>query len=551
MVIEMSGSYQNDVFGLWYMTHTVEVMSIIFAVFIILFLLNINTIFRAFKKVKKETWLILLSILVIGFLLRSTNYVYGNGYDGLFSPASAKVLLNSNIQAWNCAMGSDENCYTYSQNLAPPGYSYLIFLSFIVFGVNDINAMIISSILGTLNILIIFLISYLLFKNERVGLYAAVCFALIPFDIVLSATSGMRTTSLFFTGFAFLIFTMALKKHDVKMWSLAAISLSYSIYVRQENFLMILPMMLFFIIEKKAWKNTMRRINTGLIVKYFIPLAIFIVSQIPVQHWVMLADRGPSMFVLSNFPIVSIAIIKMLLYDPILRTSYYNILMTSAFFISLLFIFKRRNKESKLMCIIWLWFLSYFVMYSAYLQCIGFPEVFCYEYLRYTQGLLIPYAILAGIVLFNVENFFKRGKNIIFVIIFVIIISTSLLVPFSIYKFKPLFTDGRATEHYVGGNILAFNMTPENSIVFMEQASVQHFDYFSDDDRIVIDVNIYTWNNHSTAKTILSDNIGRPIYFIDGYACREINNCGFIHDNFNMKKIIEIYPVILYELELK
>ncbi len=536
--------------GEWFITHPVEIMTPIFLLFIILLILNFKTIVKSFSKVDRKIWAILLIIFLVGFWLRNAEYRYGNGYDGFFYLNCAKYMLEEDIQVWSCAMGNGDQCYLYHQHLAPAGYPYLIFLAYFFFGIHDIFAMMISGILSSLTIVLIFLFTYLFFKKERMALYASAVFALIPFDIFLSSTGSLRPTSMFFIGLTMLIYYIALKKDGIKLWSLFAITFSYALYVRQENSILLIPMIFIFLFERGITKRSFKNVNIGFLKKYWIPIVIFLISQIPLQHWILLADYGPRLFVLENFPMMSYLMLYTFFFNPIFYEAFYNPLVSLIFFSSILLLLIKKQRKPVL--IIWIWFLTYFIIYSIYFQCPGFPENLCFDYLRFMQHFHIPYAILAGAVLFNVERIVKIKKDFVFIIVFIFLFFSAFLFPSSIFRLSPtIFKDGRLEEPYVGDVVNFINMTPKDSLLFTGQVIIPNFDYFQGDERVMIDINIYTFYNYSFAIQLIRENIDKPMFLIEDWVCSYPDYCKFVYDNFEWSVIDSREYVNLIRLEPK
>ncbi len=554
--INVTGWYYQDPFGLWFITHPIEMMTAIFAVFVVLLILNAKTLkdsFKGFKGINRNVWIILLVVFLAGFWLRNAEYRYGAGYDGYFYLNSAKIMLKHNIYAWSCGIGNDERCYLYNEHLAPPGYPYLIYLSYLLFGVHDIQAMMISGFLGSLSIITVFMITYLLFRNERAALYSAIVFAFIPFDIFLSSTGTVRPTSLFFSGLAFLFYLFALRKDSIRLWSLAAVTLSLSIYMRQENYLLIIPMVLVYIFEKKIGLAHLFKLDIlGLAKKYWLPLLIFILSQIPVQHWSSYRSTY-DIYTIHNFHIVAWSMLTTL-FSPVNfigNIFFYNPVISFLFMLSPLLLITSKHRGNILVMLSW--FLAFFIIYSIYFQCPGFPEYFCFEYLRYMQHLHIPLAILSGLVFYEME----RGVHIRFLnrmmLPFLLIIALSFLLytpNISGVKFT-LFKDGRMEEGFTSEMIRAINKTPADSVIFISQAIIPKFDYFENDQRVVVDINIYNSNDFTWTKEVLDDNQGKPVYFIDDGACGDYltGQCNFIRENFRLNEVDSVGSIRIFELK--
>lgn len=90
---------------------------------------------------------------------------------------------------------------------AKPGYYLLLTLSFLMFGAKDYAALFVSALLGTLTLLIVFLIGKKAF-HERVGLWAAFLLALSPYHINYSRSALTTSTSIFFTFVAIYLYLL-------------------------------------------------------------------------------------------------------------------------------------------------------------------------------------------------------------------------------------------------------------------------------------------------------------------------------------------------------
>lgn len=535
LLLNTTGYYPYG--GEWFTTHPVEIMTSIFLLLVILLIINLKTIIRQFSKVNRKTWVILLIIFLAGFWLRNAEYIYGHGYDGYFYLNCAKYMLEKDLQVWSCAIGNNDRCYLYNQHLAPAGYPYLIFLSFLFFGVHDIFAMMISGILSSFTIILVFLFTYLFFKNERIGLYAAAVLSFMPFEIFISSTSAVRPTSLFFIALTMVIYYIALKKDDIKLWSLLAIAFSYTLYVRAENFLLLFPMVAMFFIEKRFNFGDFKKVDWFKVIKkYWIPVLILIVSQIPLQHWVLLSSHKPPGWINPyNLPFASYLTIYSFFSNPLLNQTFYNPIISALLFISALLLLKKKHRNQ--IIVVWIWFLSYLLMHSIYYICDGFPENICMDYLRFMQHLHIPYAILVGVLFFSMEGLFKKRRNLILLFILIFIFFTNFMFPTILEPKTSLFRDARLEEQYAGDVIIFINTTPKDSVIFLSQAMIPNFDYFKGDKRNIIDLPVYSSMNYTYTIDLLKENMDKPTFLIEDWACSYPDYCKFISDNFEFSEI--------------
>jgi len=556
--ISVTGGYGEISLAYFFISHTFEIMTLIFLTFIILFIINFKTIKKSFSKIKKKTLLILFLIFILGFWLRNGEYRYGDGLDSFFPIDIAKTLYKNNLFLKGCAIGNLDFCRLYHGHLFPPGYPYLITILFYIFGAHDILAMYISGLLSSLTIILIFCITYLLFSDERKGLYAALVFTLIPLDIFISSTSAVRPTSVFFISLSILFYLIALKKDNIKIWSLVTITFSYAIYINQENVILIIPMLTGLFLFKffrhddlKTFENIKKSFYLNF-KKFSIPILIFIITQIPVQHWVIFGKAGRSsekLFYLKNAKILIPEIVSSIFFkNNVLQKNFFLPIASIFFLISLLFTFDKKNRNKMLFILIW--FFVYLIIISSYFQCGGFPDFFCTEYIRYMQYLVIPYAIMAGFTFSIIEEKIEINKNIILFVIAAILIFSSGI------ESRPdlfLFRDKRLSEDFVLKFVESINKTPKNSLLLIDQSAIPMFDYFYGTNRRWIDTNLITANNYLFTIEEMENRGNQSLILIDNGQCfgLGIEGCEFIYNNFELDLLFEVKDFKIYNLTQK
>lgn len=521
-----------------------------FVIFIFLLITNFKTILRSFKGVNKQTWLILILIFLIGFWLRNAEYRYGMGLDGYVYFNSAKYLHESHIYTNGCLIGNDYDCRYYGWLSVPPGYQFLITIPFSIFGEYDIFSMFISGFLSSLTIILIFLIAFCLFKNEKLGLYSSAIFVFLPLDIITSPTGAVRSTSLFFIALAVLFYLLAIKKSNVKMWSLFAITLSYSIYVRQENVILLIPMAAGLFLFKYVKKEHLKKRNIlPFIKKFSIPISIFLLTQAPVFYWI-LCVYGEGSFAVSNSMIIVGD-----MFNTFFQPTYYIPLVSILFFLSLVFITIRKHRSNLIFLLIP--FFIYFLGISMFYQCEGFPKVFCLNYLRYMQSLGVFYSILAGFTMLKIDSGLEKVfafKKIFFWLFLVVLIFLS----FSMFK-PSIFLDARLNEYPVGASVELINSAPANILLIIDQHPLCFTDMTRNDERRWINTPLLPFNE-SKQEIREAVSAQRPIYLLSRniavrcFAGRVVfgdeDICGFVKENFNLTlegavKDIEMYRVAL------
>ncbi|MEM5806799.1 MAG: glycosyltransferase family 39 protein [Candidatus Aenigmatarchaeota archaeon] len=515
-------------------------MTPIFSIFIFLLITKFRDIFHTFSEVKLQTHFILLLIFLLGFWFRNSEYSYGASFDGYFYVDTARTLYEKNLYAKGCAIGNLEFCRLYHQHLFPPAYPYLIYLLFVFFGEHDLFAMYISGILGSLTILLVFSITYLLFKDEEISLMAALIFAFVPLDIMISQTSAVRASTLFFISLTILFYLITLQNFSFHMFSLLAITFSLTIYMRQENSILLVPMIigLFLFTNHKNLINQMKYLKF-LKKEVVIPILLFLLTQIPVQHWILFNPFGfgafRSLFSLQSLQIrLPYVINDFFMPQRWIQVYLFQPVISFLFIMSIPLIFYCYIKKDK---IIWkgglfllIVFCLYFLLNLSYFLLGGRISG---DYIRQIHAIVLPYSILSALsLLFPLKKFINK-KFISFVIFIALTIS---MLPFIKINFS-IFKDGRIEEEFTRDLIMAINTTPENSLVLISQSAVPTFDLIRNKERRWIDTNIIPIQEYRFFWDEINESKGRPIYFISNYGCEygeEEELCTFIHKNFKL-----------------
>lgn len=549
-MIELTGGYARNALGEFFISNTFAIMTIIFLTFLIFLILNYKELVKPFRKISKKTWFALLVIFIAGFALRNDSYFYGMGFDGMHYQETANFFFKTGLYVKGCAIGNVQECKLYHQALFPAGFPYLIVLAYYIFGQNSLWAMIFSAFTGSLTVILVYLITYSLFKNEKIGLYTSLVFALIPVELMINGSAAVRPFSSFFMALTILFFLLALERNKVKLWSLFAITFSYCIYVRQENSILLIPMLLLFFNKNRLTKKSFKKENIlGFIKKYWLPFAIFIISQIPVQHWILFGDVGwnatGSMFSLSYFPYTAPVMLTLFFTNYSWIEALFNPLVSVLLFAGIYFVFREKDKTG--LTFLWLWFLSFFFLEAFYFQCVGYPQNFCtHNTVRRMTTFSLPYSIISGFVLFRINEKIKVNilafLTVIFVIIFIV---SSISIPTTLFK------DARLEEAYVGDAIRAINRTDKDCLIFTGQYAIPNSDLLGKNKRKWIDIDLIM--NGTVQWTWEEIENSRCIALLSDYRCREIRDeqCGFVYKNFDLEFMFGEGFVEVYELNLK
>lgn len=528
-------------------------MSIHLAFLAALLILNFSTIKKQFAKIDKKVWVILLIIFIIGFSMRNTEYWYGEHSDAYAPFETAKFLMLEGKHVKACSAGRPGYCSSYQQVLQPVGFPYMISLFYILFGVDSLPVLFFSSILSSLSIVLVFLICYLLSRKEEAGLYAALIYALIPLDIIFSGTGSTRVMSVFFVGFSVLAYLIAVRKNDFKAWAFFGLLFSFSIYIRQENYILIplfLAGLLLFRYDFKKTENLKKLLAAGV---------IFAAFQMHVFYW--------TFFVISNafvhpfgLPTYSFeCLIRMSPYitNFLLGTLSYGVSDPYSLFATILFaagiliiplsfLLKRRAENKLLFPLVW--FALFFVVYGAY--CMNFINGFLEgpdtSFVRYSLQFHIPYSLLAGYAFYGIKKFFGDiNKHLGWIIIPVFV--TLLIIP--LQPPTTMFKDARIDHE--AEYFSAIQGTPPNATIITQMYMLVSSDVVGGN-RKYIDPEVLVLNGTPEHTISLLHN-SEDVYYIELQYCDDLpdhQGCKFIRENLEIEPVssedsLQVYRVLV------
>lgn len=563
-------------------------MLVHFFLLVCLFGANIKNLYQEVKKIDKKIWLILLLIFIAGFYLRNAEYWLGPHTDGYVAQESAHLWLLYGEFVKACALGNHINCQLFEQVLAPPGFPLLIALAHLIFGIHSLNASVISAILSSLTILLVFLIAYFIFKKEVIGLYAALIFSFIPLNIINSQTGLSRPTGLFFVGLTVLFYFLAIKNNKFITWILTIVCLSYAIYVRQESYILLPFLFIFFVIFKwsiiKAFlKNLLkkRKKDFKIVFQVIISALIFLVLQIPVLHW-LLVNNPYSHYPVGGFfglhykgfIIYGSALLQQFFDRSPISSISYNVVISIIFFMAMFFLIILWKK--KYLFIVGL-FLTYFFLYSFMLG--GTGGQLTGDYLRRSLMFHLPYAIISGYGIYLLNPFKKRKFLLLglFPLLMLLIFANPLILPkfisplsrgksftlnYSFYFPKSLFKDARATKKGDPSIIypsrdywLAVAKIPNDCLVITGLHMIVTNDYFENNQRKAAQIDLI----FDSTEDLFLDEFKRSdcLIYIEDYRCgpdyRDSDDyaCQFLNKHLDKKFLFQEGRLKIHSVELK
>ncbi len=534
--------------------YLIPILSIHFLILIIFLFLNLKDIKNQFHKIDKKVWAFLLVIFLFGFSLRSESFhsSYVAYYHGGYPFEEYALWLQKTGRMYShCNFGSYEECFDYEPTNAPPGYPFLIMLSYSIFGFNTLYANYISDLCSSLTIILVFLISYLLTKREEIGLYSAILYAMVPLSIFHASIPNARSVSVFFIALAVLAYLISLKTNKLKSWILFVILFSYSVYIRQENLIMLIVFILGLFIFNFFKDKKIKNIYTSL-GKLFSIIVIFVLLQLFVQSLIIYKPIGlreiepfwgnEIRYFVSYIPsgILKNGAVLFNQYPPEIiemNAILYNPVVTILFLIGIILLIKSDFRKEKLFIIAW--FLVYFLLFSFIYYC-EFDMELCSAYLRNSLQFQLPYVILASFALFKIRKSLRVDKNLFILAILIMVFVTS-----GLHMPTTLFKDSRflGLEEFVA----ALKRTPDNCTIISPLLFTARSDVIKNNHRISIQ--IYRFEEYFDI-----DKIGKDacIVFLRDENLEDVysGDYAYIENTFNLKFLfregsIEVYNATL------
>jgi len=208
---------------------------------------------------KRITYLILVLIVFLGGFLR------------IYNLSNSPPSLNWDEVAWGY------NAYSISETLKDeygkvlPVFTrsfdeykstlplYLMIPSIKVFGLNEFGVRFPSALMGTLTIVLIFLLARQIFKNERIALISSFVFAIEPWAVHLSRVYCDANEALFFLLLGLLLFLYSKKRH--RLLPLSILSFMLSMYTYNANkFLIPLFLIVLVVLNVESLKRYSKKI---------------------------------------------------------------------------------------------------------------------------------------------------------------------------------------------------------------------------------------------------------------------------------------------------
>jgi hypothetical protein len=271
-----------------------------------------------------------------------------------------------------------------------------------IFGYTDANLFAAAKVLSTVQIIFIFIYTYLLFRLPLAALFAAFGMAFLPVTVFWSTTTNLDSL---FVLFGLLTATAALLYAQKSTWQHALflfISMLLLLFVRIEG-LMFIPI-IFVTFATVRRQNKQVLFTTGDI-RLLFPIVPLLLTRLYValplfsQTWCCAEATPLEIFQVQYFFRNTIPNLEALFVRP-----EFPFIITVFAFVAL---FGIRDHIYK--WIIATWIACYFFVYSFYYAGIFFSYTFSGSYGRFFLILIPPLLSLAGLTVAHIYHQFERG----------------------------------------------------------------------------------------------------------------------------------------------
>jgi len=395
-----------------------------FALIIGSFVLNLKDLRKLLKPINKKVWLSVIAIFLLAFYIRmfvapQTHRVFFD--EDIYLDIGKEILTER--KACLCNYGDYKGCYECILMKWPNGFPFTVAIAFSIFGISEPVGYALNIFLGSLSAVLVFLIGYLMSKEVKIGLFAALMFALIPQHIVWSSSTASEPMFVFYALLAVFAFLLSFEFNT--WWSnlFAISSLAFAMQVKTESgALLALFGLLMLLLDKKL----RIKIDT---MKFLVPWIIFLVLVTPyIIHTYHSSKTDPwgssgKMFGFEFFK--ENAPTNAWFWTFGYETIEHPLLFTIFALIGFIFTFK---KEKGIIFFLGTWFMIFFMVYAFfYAGSVRYGTDVRYSLIGYP-----PLVLLAGYgVFFLHKNLSKKIKSDLLISsIFVLII---FILGFSFY----------------------------------------------------------------------------------------------------------------------
>ncbi len=408
-----------------------------FLLIVILFAVNYRSIIGSMKGVKKNTIILLVVILLIGFYLRE--FVVPHTHR-IFFDEDLYIGIGNSIategRAIMCNYGSPTHCTEGILNKDPSAYPFLVAVVFKLIGSGEWSIFHLMAVVSTLSILLVFMVVYALLRNEKAALYASLLMALTPAHIVWSGSVATEIVFTFLSLLTVLAFLIYFRNKTLKMHLFGAVSLAYTVQIRPEGLIFAATILAGFLLFERDWWQKLTDY------RFYMPWIIFFLLIVP-HATQMYMNRGGTWgapggkkISLDYFP-HHFSENTLFWFDGMMHPAMFTLFSLIGF----MYMF-RENMRALLFNA--LWFLPLFILFTLFYAGnvtsggIGF---------RFVNLYCVPVLILGGYGLYKLHEIIE--ENIEFEVVAPLVLTATVFVSFLFYSTFPfnVLVDGVAIIH--------------------------------------------------------------------------------------------------------
>lgn len=193
------------------------------------------------------------------FFVSATEQLYFD--ENIYQGIAVNILSHGNALWCQIGTGYLKNCYSNSLYHDPVGWSVIIAIAFMIFGISTQTAFALQLAVGVFAIAFTFLLAQQVYGSMRTSLTAALIFALSPILIIWSRTQAAPDLPFMMLSTAsFLLFFLAMEKRKAGITAAFLAALTMTIYTRSEA-LLLLPIFAFLWLTYPSGSKTKYRVR--------------------------------------------------------------------------------------------------------------------------------------------------------------------------------------------------------------------------------------------------------------------------------------------------
>jgi 4-amino-4-deoxy-L-arabinose transferase-like glycosyltransferase len=508
------------------------VSSLMLSLLLLILIIIINLIFLNFREIKclfsgikKKTWIYLIIIFLAGGILR---FGVAAHMHNLYYDENAYIDMAKSVSLhWNnclCLYNLNGACNFCGFSFKSIGYTFILGLFFKFFGLSEAVSYFVSSLFGSLTIVGIFLLAYLLFKKQNIGLWISLILALYPLHIRWSGSAVPEIVALFFIILSFLLVQVYFEIPKFKYLLLAILMFIFTISLKEENILMLGFFILLLIIKRAPKKKIYSAVS--IIALLIIPVvigAIFLQFGGTIKEsyagsrytfWKEGSILSAAFFIRNTVP-------NLFFY---INTQFTSLVVIMFLFIGMGFMWKFNRGTCILLA---LWALLITAVFSAFL-----PDPLAFSDVRHYIMPILSVTIFAGYGLHYFSNIslvkkFRGG----YIIAITLILSFLFYIPYITSTDSPVAYAQQDYEFILSH----LNDVPQDCLIITPESYV--LDYF----------------NRNALSIYLLDrfNISSCSYYYESEICyrESAADCNLIHAKYNLSLIATNSRHSLYKIE--